>query len=146
MLEPEWLGARVRHRIRCAAGHISTPLPNGVQQGHGVCRHCSGKSWDAFYIVTNDDAGMLKYGITTGTGRSRLNDHRRQGFVTVHRFLSGLPGDTAPRLERHVGATLRLAGEEPVRGREYYPDHVTALVLKTVDTYPIITASGSVRP
>lgn len=136
LLEPKWLGARVRHRIRCSAGHISTPLPNGVQQGNGLCRDCSGKNWDVFYVVGNDDAELVKFGITSGSGRRRLYDHRRDGFVTVHRLLSGLPDAAAPSLERDVQAVLRLAGEEPVRGREYYPDRVTALVLDIVDNYP----------
>ncbi|MCX4911909.1 hypothetical protein [Streptomyces sp. NBC_00878] len=137
LLEPEWLGARVRHRVRCAAGHISTPLPNGVQQGNGLCRHCTGKTWDAFYVVVNNDAELLKFGITHGSGRIRLNDHRRDGFVTVRRFLPALPGDIAQNLERDVRSTLCLAGEVPVRGREYYPDRVTALVLDIVEHYPI---------
>lgn len=136
LLEPKWLGARVRHRVRCAAGHVSTPLPNGVQQGHGVCRHCSGKTWDAFYVVVDDDAALLKFGITTGNGKRRLTEHRRAGFTTVHRFLPGLAGDAALNLERDVRAALRLADEVPVRGREYYPAKVTALVLDVVDHYP----------
>jgi hypothetical protein len=146
LLEPKWLGARVRHRVRCVAGHISTPLPNGVQQGQGVCRHCAGKSWDAFYVVADESAELLKFGITTGTGRVRLNDHRRDGFVTVLRFLSNLPGDTAPDLERDVKSALHLAGETPVRGREYYQDHVTALVLDVVDHYPIANMKKATLP
>ncbi|MFD8777494.1 hypothetical protein [Streptomyces sp. NPDC059916] len=107
-----------------------------MQQGQGVCRHCAGKTWDAFYVVVDQDAELLKFGITTGGGRRRLAHHRREGFSTVHRFLSGLSGDTAPCLERDVLSTLRLAGEEPLRGREYYSDRVTALVLDIVDHYP----------
>lgn len=136
LLEPKWLGARVRHRVRCAAGHVSTPLPNGVQQGNGVCRHCAGKTWDAFYVVADDDAALLKFGITTGSGKRRLTEHRRAGFATVHRFLSALEDNVALSLERDVRAALRLAGEEPVRGREYYSAGVTALVLDVVDHYP----------
>jgi hypothetical protein len=108
-----------------------------VQQGGGICRYCARKIWDAFYVVTDDTAALVKFGITTGNGRSRLNEHRRDGFDTVHRFLAALPGDTAPALERDVKAALRLAGEVPVRGLEYYRDHVTALVLDVVDHYPI---------
>lgn len=138
LLEPKWLGARVRHRVRCSAGHVSTPLPNGVQQGHGVCRYCAGKTWDAFYVVANDDAGLLKFGITTGSGKRRLTEHRRAGFATVHRFLPGLTDNTALNLERHVRAALRIAAEEPVYGREYYSGSVTALVLNIVDRYPYV--------
>lgn len=101
-----------------------------------MCATCAGKTWDAFYVVTDDSAELLKFGITAGSGRRRLTEHRRAGFDTVHRFHAGLPDETALNLERDVRATLRLAGEEPVRGREYYPDRVTALVLDVVDNYP----------
>ncbi|MDF2254718.1 hypothetical protein [Streptantibioticus ferralitis] len=50
---------------------------------------------------------------------------RLQGLDT----LTGLPAAVALELERSVKATLRLAGELPVRGREYYSDRVTALVI-----------------
>lgn len=137
LLESRWLGNGRPHRVKCAAGHECAPRPDAVQRGQGICRRCAGKTWDAFYVVVNADAELLKFGITSGNGRPRLSHHRRDGFDTVHRFLAGLPGDTAPRLEDDVLATLRLAGEEPVRGREYYQDHVTALVLDVVDHYPI---------
>ncbi|MEU2730105.1 hypothetical protein ABZ650_20550 [Streptomyces griseoviridis] len=136
LLERKWLGARVRHRVRCAAGHVSTPMPNGVQQGHGVCRYCAGKTWDAFYVVADEEAALLKFGITTGTGKRRLAEHRRAGFTTVHRFLAELADGVALNLERDVRATLLLAGEGSARGREYFPDLVTALVLDIVDNYP----------
>lgn len=136
LLETKWLGNRHPHRVLCASGHLCSPRPESVQQGQGVCRRCAGKTWDAFYVVANEDEGLLKFGITSGSGRPRLRHHRRDGFETVHRFLSGLPGNTAPRLERDVLAALRCAGEEAVRGREYYLDRVTALVLDIVDHYP----------
>ena len=138
LLETKWLGNRNPHRVLCSSGHQCSPRPESVQQGQGICRRCSGKTWDAFYVVANEDAELLKFGITSGSGRPRLRHHRRDGFDTVHRFLSGLPGDTAPQLERDVLAALRCAGEEAVRGREYYPDRVTALVLDIVDHYPDI--------
>jgi hypothetical protein len=137
LLEPAWLGNRHPHRVMCASGHECAPRPESVQQGQGICRYCAGKAWDVFYVVADDSAALLKFGITTGSGRRRLNAHRRAGFVTVHRLLTGLPGDTAPRLERDILATLRLAGEEPVRGREYFPARVTEEVLRMVDSYPI---------
>ncbi len=109
-----------------------------MQEGGGVCATCAGKTWDAFYVVAHDEALLLKFGITNGSGKRRLNEHRRAGFATVHRFLPGLPGSVALDLERDVRATLRLAAEEPVRGREYYSAAVTALVLDIVDHYPAV--------
>lgn len=137
ILEPEYLGANVPHRIRCAEGHEGSPRPTHVQSGEGICRRCAGKAWDAFYVVANTEAGLIKFGITSGDPRPRLARHAKDGFKHVLRTLTGLPGSVAPDLERSVMATLRLAGDAPVRGREYYNDRVTAVVLDTVDNFPI---------
>ena len=42
LLEPEWLGSRAPHRVRCANGHACTPMPNNVISGYGPCRVCKG--------------------------------------------------------------------------------------------------------
>lgn len=138
LLEPEWLGNGTPHRTLCAAGHECSPRPDAVRQGQGVCRYCAGKSWDVFYVLTDETSALLKFGITTGGGQRRLATHRRNGFTTVHRLLLGLTDTVAPQLERDVLAALHLAREEPVRGREYFPSRVTALVLDIVDHYPSI--------
>jgi hypothetical protein len=44
LLEPEWLGSDIPHRVRCAAGHDCNPRPNSVNQGKGVCYTCSGRN------------------------------------------------------------------------------------------------------
>lgn len=41
LLEPEWLGALRKHRVRCANGHDCLPCPHDVQRGNGICRTCS---------------------------------------------------------------------------------------------------------
>jgi len=43
LLEPEWLGASVKHRLRCPKGHLILVKPATVQQGRGFCIVCSGK-------------------------------------------------------------------------------------------------------
>lgn len=43
VLEIEWLGSKVKHRVRCAEGHVCRPIPNSVQQGRGICLVCAGK-------------------------------------------------------------------------------------------------------
>jgi len=137
ILEPEYLGANTPHRIRCAKGHEGAPRPTHLQSGEGICRRCAGKAWDAFYVVADAEAELIKFGITSGDPRPRLARHAKDGFEHVLRTLTGLPGSVAPALERSVIATLRLAREEPVRGREYYNDWVTATVLDAVDNYPL---------
>ncbi|GGU52372.1 hypothetical protein GCM10010274_46610 [Streptomyces lavendofoliae] len=42
VLEPNWLGARYCHRVRCVQGHLATPRPTDVQKGKGLCRTCAG--------------------------------------------------------------------------------------------------------
>lgn len=127
--------------VRCAAGHECLPRPNGVQQGQGICRHCAGKEWDTFYIVSADAAGRIKFGISSHGGYTRLRDHRAAGYRTVLRLMTDLPGTTAPDIERAVIAALRLAGAEPVRGREYYDADALALVLDVADNYLINAAA-----
>ena len=46
-----------------------------------------------------------------------------------------MPGTVAPEMEQAVMAALRLAGEQPVKGREYYDASVLALVLDIADNY-----------
>lgn len=139
VLEPTWRGCSVPHQVTCAAGHKSTPRPNGVLFGQGICRTCAGKTWDTFYVVVDAVNEHLKFGVTSGDSRPRLRDHARDGFDTVLRLATGLPGDAAPELERQILAALRDAGEHPVRGREYFPLQVQALVLDLVDNHPAVS-------
>jgi hypothetical protein len=137
LLEPAWLGACTPHRVRCASGHECYPQPHNVQRGSGICRVCAGKSWDVFYVVADQDAGRIKFGITSGNPRPRLATHRRSGYREVIRVLIQLPDTTAPDIERAVLAALRLAGIQPIRGREYYDADALALVLDVTDNYPV---------
>ena len=127
VLEPVWLGNNTPHRVRCAEGHETTVQPGHVQQGHGICRYCAGKVWDAFYIVANDDNGVIKFGITSGDPRPRLRNHRADGFERVILVRADFP--EARDLETRVIRALDDAGEHPVRGREYFPARVLATVL-----------------
>lgn len=137
LLEPKYLGGNTPHQVQCAAGHACSPRPNHVIYGHGVCRFCANKEWDTFYVLGNEEATLIKVGITNGAGRQRLTRHRRDGFTTTVRLLRNLPAGIAFGLETDVLAALRLARERPARGREYFPEHVAALVLDIVDHYPI---------
>lgn len=131
-----WLGGRIPHRVRCANGHVGSPRPNDVLQGQGICAACVGKAWDVFYVVVDEEADVLKFGITTGDPRPRLKDHRAEGFSEVERLFPGLPEGVALELERNVLAALRDAGESPVRGREFFPARALPLVLDLVDHHP----------
>lgn len=134
VLEPKWLGDNRRHRVRCKSGHESQVWPGSVRKGHGICRVCAAQAWNVFYVVVNDDDNHVKVGITSGDPRPRLHFHRRDGFTTVVRLLTDFPN--AYPLECDVKATLKLAGEKPVRGFEYFDVRVLATILDVVDHYP----------
>jgi hypothetical protein len=136
LLEP-YRNTRVPHRVRCAAGHECLPRPGDVLNGNGVCRVCAGMVWDTFYVVTSGGGERLKFGISSHGGKARLADHRGAGYRTVVRVLAGLPGATAPHIERATLGALHLAGYTPIRGREYYDGSALALVLDVVDNYPV---------
>lgn len=135
-LYERWAGSNRPHRVRCNVGHESTPRPRDILQGHGVCRKCAHRDWDVFYIVANDEQRRIKFGISTGDGRPRLRTHRAAGYRRRIRLMTQLPGDAALEMEQSVKSTLRLAGELPEHGREYFGIHVLGTVLDVVDNYP----------
>lgn len=133
LLEPKWLGSRVPHRVRCSAGHESSPWPTAIQQGGGICHYCSGKTWDAFYIVRNASAHRIKFGITTGDPRVRLGRHRSAGYGERIHVLTNLPGELARSIENECKILLRDAGFVPVHGSEYFGADALPVVLAAVD-------------
>ena len=126
-------GANRPHLVRCPKGHDCYPRPNQVTRGVGICRFCAGKQWDAFYVVTSPEE--VKFGITSGDPNPRLADHARTGHCEVIRAFTDLPGTMAPDTEAAVMAALKLAGERPVRGKEYFDISCLALVLDVADSF-----------
>lgn len=124
--------------VRCPQGHKGYPRPADVLRGTGICNACHGKTWDVFYTVVNDEIDVLKFGITSGDPRFRLNSHRSDGFHRVVRLHTKLPEGVARELENTVIACLRDARERPVRGREYFHVRVLPVVLDLVDHHPEI--------
>lgn len=43
VLYVNWEGVNRPHRILCPEGHLASPRPNDIQQGHTMCRSCAGK-------------------------------------------------------------------------------------------------------
>lgn len=139
LLESSWLGANTPHRVRCVAGHDCTPRPSNIRAGDGLCRACAKRAWNALYVVT-DDLDMVKFGITSGDPRPRLRFHRRAGLDQVVRLFTGLPAGVARELETRIIAALWKAGEEPIRGREYFPARSLPRILHLIDHHPAIRA------
>lgn len=136
LVDFQWKGAMRPHAAVCPRGHACQPRPNDVlNQGKGGCVACRGAAWDAFYVVHHAEAGHLKFGITSGNPKPRLADHRRDGFTAVLRVFMGLPDGEALRLEQELMRLLKLAGVQPVQGREYFPDATLDVVLAVADDW-----------
>lgn len=129
VLEPKWLGTNKPHRVRCVDGHLSSPRPDCIRQGQGICARCRGRCYDTFYIVVDEINDVVKFGITTREGRRRLAAHRRDGYDRTELLISRMPDGQAVALERTCLAALRDVGEHPVRGREYFHARALALLL-----------------
>lgn len=129
----EWLGTKVPHHVRCREGHDCFPAPGTVLGGQGACRKCANKEWNAFYVVISSDG--VKFGVTSGDARRRLQAHARLGYAEIVRLATGLPGTVAPDAENAIRAALALAGEKPVRGREYFCLSCVALILDIADSW-----------
>jgi hypothetical protein len=144
-LEPRWQGVDAPHALRCSRGHAGSPRPDAVLRGGGVCNVCAHNGeWDAFYVVTSRET--VKFGITDGDASRRLRAHAGDGFTNVVRLALGLPGAAARSTETAVMATLAMAGEKPVRGREYFDISCLALVLDIADSWlPVPVAPPEVR-
>lgn len=133
-LYEKWLGTKLPHLVRCQAGHEVSPKPGDILAGQGVCCICThAGEWDVFYIVASGTA--VKFGITTGGPRRRLAAHARQGYTEVVRVAVGLPGAVAFDTERAVRQALALAGEKPIRGREYFGRACLGLIVDVADSW-----------
>ena len=142
LLEPEYLGANKPHRAICAAGHACSPYPTCLQRGDGGCPGCAHQVWDIFYVVTNQEAQRVKFGITSLDPRTRLARHRSNGYRQVELLLENLPGSMANDMERAVNADLRAVGIRPVKGREYYDISNLPTILHVAVNYGIPSGQG----
>jgi hypothetical protein len=133
LLEDEWKGAKVGHRIRCKYGHIAYPMPNHVHSGRGVCRVCSSKIWDVFYVVADKERTKVKFGITSGDPSPRLADHRKDGYPHCVRIYEDMPGTMAPEIELNLIDILKARGLKPIKGREYFDISALPIILGYVD-------------
>lgn len=122
-----WAGSNRPHPILCPHGHKGAARPSDVLQGHGVCRRCAHRDWDAFYVVAS--TSIVKFGVTSGNAQRRLRDHAAKGLTEVVRLAANLPGNRAHETELAVRAALNLAGEKPIRGREYFDISCLPLIL-----------------
>ncbi|MFF3575887.1 GIY-YIG nuclease family protein [Streptomyces mirabilis] len=63
ILYKEWKGVNVPHQVLCPEGHIASPRPNDIQQGHTMCRSCAGKdpgtAWENFKELVSGLGGNV---------------------------------------------------------------------------------------
>ena len=84
-------------------------------------------------MVTHASEPRVKFGITSGDPRPRLNAHRRSGYSNAARLVTRLPGTVALDTETAVKSALTLAGAKPVHGREYFDVSCLPLINDVAD-------------
>jgi hypothetical protein len=132
VLELKYLGSDKPHRCLCSRGHECRPRPHSLQQGQGMCMVCGWLGQDVLYVVRNEAASTVKFGITNQDGRLRLSNHRRDGFNKVIYLKTGLLEGLSAYVEQKIRVALEMAGAVPVRGYEYFHDENIALILNEI--------------
>lgn len=136
-----WLGAKVPHQLRCKKGHICYPIPNNVTRGRGICIKCKGKMWDVFYVVKNINTEIVKFGVTSGSPKARLSQHKRFGFEEVLYVKTEFP--EAHDFENYIKILLKKEGKFPVQGVEYFSADVLATILGSLPSDGIVVYENS---
>jgi hypothetical protein len=125
----KYRGALKPHHVRCSNGHDCYSRPADVGQGDGICTRCAHGAHTVFYVLEHESRPAVKFGITARDGRKRLRFHQGDGFTTARMFVTGLPDGVAADTEKAVIAALALAGDKPVRGREYFDISCLPLII-----------------
>jgi hypothetical protein len=128
-LYEEYRGRNQPHHCLCPAGHDCYPRPSGLQRGQGACATCAHRDYTVFYVLEHEADPVVKFGVSGQDGRRRLGIHRLDGFTTIHLLVADLASGVAKDAEDAVRASLALAGESPVRGREYFDVSCLGLIL-----------------
>jgi hypothetical protein len=88
LLEPKWLGNRIKHHVRCVDNHDCYPRPNQVQQGKGICKACAGN--DSANAYAYFQMRLMQLGAT-------LIESEWMGSVTPHHVRCASDHDCYPR-------------------------------------------------
>jgi hypothetical protein len=106
-----------------------------VIRGGGACPICAGLEHTVFYVLEHDAQPLVKFGISSQDGRTRLATHRWQGYTKPHLLVADLPPGVARTTENAVKSALALAGERPVRGCEYFDVSCLGLILDVASSW-----------
>lgn len=130
-------GPHQRTGITCPLGHEDRVNAMQAFKRGLVCRRCSGSvhntPFTVFYVVQHPETSVVKFGVSRGSGESRLRQHAEMGYTTRHRKLVDLPGSLAKEVEDHCKAALAAAGWCPVEGSEWFEGAALGLVIDTAD-------------
>lgn len=130
-------GPHQRVDITCPSGHEDRLNALQAFKRGLVCRHCSGcvhtTPFTVFYVVQHPESRVVKFGVSRGSGESRLRQHAEMGYTIRHRKLMGLPGSLAKQVEDHCKAALAADGWRPVEGVEWFEGATLGLVIDIAD-------------
>jgi hypothetical protein len=99
-------------------------------------------AFDAFYVVSDYRGATVKFGITRGDARARLDSHRQDGYPVRRLLLTGMPAGMAGDMERALLRAMGYIETEPVRGREYFPGECLDLILMLAGHFPAYWLAG----
>ena len=69
--------------------------------------------------------------------------HRGDGFTEVLYLVTGLPEGLAAYTEDKIRVALKMAGEKPVRGNEYFSDECLALIENEIGNWVPLAGESS---
>jgi formylmethanofuran dehydrogenase subunit E len=108
LLEIEWLGSAVPHRVICKSGHECSPRPDSVKQGQGICIVCAGK--DPITAERDFKRKLEESGAT-------LIEPVWLGSAKPHRVICAVGHECSPRpqnIKNGQGICRTCAGKDPV--------------------------------
>jgi hypothetical protein len=128
LLEPSWLGTHIRHRVKCAAGHETTPLPCNMIAGHGICVTCAGndpKVGEARFRTRLDEVGATLLEPYHGSG-------------VPHRVRCAAGHECRPRpgdVLRGGGVCRTCAGQDPAVAEARFRTRLAKLGATLLEPY-----------
>lgn len=130
--------AHQRVDVMCPSGHEDRLNSMRAFKRGFVCRRCLGSvhntPFTVFYVVQHPETSVVKFGVSRGSGESRLRQHAEMGYTIRHRMLVGLPRGLAKQVEDHCKAALASAGWRPVEGAEWFEGAALGFVITTADS------------
>lgn len=124
-----------RANITCPRGHEDRLNARQAFKRGRVCRRCSGTvhntPFTVFYVVQHPETCVVKFGVSRGSGESRLRQHAETGYTIRHLKVADLPGSLAKQVEDHCKAALAAAGWRPVKGAEWFEGAALESVIAT---------------